>query len=216
MVNVCISQYLSERANVPRSVTIYNPVADKAFKAEVGSHQRDDVIVFAGRLVAEKGLDVLLHAVAMLPGVRLRIAGDGPMRSVWQRLAAEIGVGDRAEFLGAISFDELGELYANAAVVCVPSAWEEPFGYAAAEAMAMGRAVVATPSGALRELLADGRGFVAAAPTPEALARILHEALEDIGGRVAVERQARDFALSDLSMECVGPKYEALYKAVAS
>ena len=116
--------------------------------------------------MAEKGLDVLLHAVSMLPGVRLRIAGDGPMRSEWQRLADEIGVGGRAEFLGAMSLGELGGLYADAAVVCVPSAWQEPFGYAAAEAMAMGRAVVATPSGALPELLGDDRGFIAAAPTP--------------------------------------------------
>lgn len=215
-VNVCVSHYLAERVNVPRSVTVYNPVSDRAFKAELSSHQHDDVVAFAGRLVAEKGLDVLLHAAAMLPDVRLRIAGEGPMRSVWQRLATEIGVGDRAEFLGAMSLAELEELYADASVVCVPSAWQEPFGYAAAEAMAMGRAVVATPSGALPELLADGRGFVAAACTPEALASTLLEALEDAGRRKVAEHKARDFALSDLSMECVGPKYEALYQAAAS
>lgn len=215
-VNVCVSRYLAERANVPRSVTIYNPVSDRAFKAELGSHQHDGVVVFAGRLVAEKGLDVLLHAVAMLPGVRLRIAGKGPMRSVWQRLAAEIGVGGRTEFLGAMSLAELGQLYSDASVVCVPSAWQEPFGYVAAEAMAMGRAVVATPSGALPELLADARGFVAAAATPKALAAVLQEALQDGGRRKRAERKARDFALSNLSMECVGPKYEALYQKAAS
>ena len=86
-----------------------------------------------------------------------------------------------------MSLAELGELYADAAVVCVPSAWQEPFGYAAAEAMAMGRAVVATPSGALPELLADGRGFVAAElSTREALAGHCDEALEDGGRRRAV------------------------------
>ena len=138
------------------------------------------------------------------------------MRSAWQRLAAEIGVGDRAEFLGAKSLAELGELYADATVVCVPSAWEEPFGYAAAEAMAMGRAVVATPSGALPELLADERGFVAAAPTPRALAATLEEALADGYRRRTVERNAREFALSNLSVESVGPRYEALYQAAAS
>ena len=215
-VNVCVSQYLAERVSVPRSVTIYNPVSDRAFKADLGSDQQDQVVVFAGRLVAEKGLDVLLRALAMLPGVRLRVAGDGPMRAVWQRLAAEIGVGDRTEFLGAMSLTELGDLYADAAVVCVPSAWEEPFGYVAAEAMAMGRAVVATPSGALPELLADGRGFVAAASTPKVLAETLLAALEDDERRKSSERKARDFALSDLSIECVGPKYEALYGTVAS
>ena len=77
---------------------------------------------------------------------------------------------DRPSSLVPCHLLKLGGLYADAAVVCVPSAWQEPFGYAAAEAMAMGRAVVATPSGALRELLGDGRGFVAAAPTSDALA----------------------------------------------
>ena len=138
------------------------------------------------------------------------------MRSVWQRLAAESGVDDRTEFLGAMSFAELRELYADATVACVPSAWQEPFGYAAAEAMAMGRAVVATPSGALPELLADGRGFVASKATPKALAATLRESLEDGARRKEAERKARDFALSDLSMERVGPKYEALYQAAAS
>ena len=74
-VNVS-SRYLAERANVPRSVTIYNPVSDRVFKAELGGNLQDDMVVFAGRLVAEKGLDVLLRAVAMLPGVRLRVAGE--------------------------------------------------------------------------------------------------------------------------------------------
>jgi glycogen(starch) synthase len=197
-------------------VTIYNPVSDRAFKADLGSHQQDQVVVFAGRLVAEKGLDVLLRALAMLPGVRLRVAGDGPMRAVWQRLAAEVGVGDRTEFLGAMSLTELGVIYADAVVVCVPSAWEEPFGYAAAEAMAMGRAVVATPSGALPELLADGRGFVAAAATPKDLAVTLLAALEDGDRRKSVEQKARDFALNTLSVDCVGPKYEAIYQRAAS
>jgi len=197
-------------------VTVYNPVAGTAFEAEFGSRPQDDVVVFAGRLVAEKGLDVLLHAVAMLPEVRLQIAGEGPMRRVWQRLAAEIGLDNRAEFLGAKSFAELVELYADATVACVPSLGPEAFGYAAAEAMALGRAVVAAPSGALPELLADDRGFVAAAPTPKALARTLHQALEDAGRRKAAERKARDFALNNLSLECVGTKYEALYQEAAT
>jgi glycosyltransferase involved in cell wall biosynthesis len=197
-------------------VTIYNPVSDRAFETQVGSDQQDDVVFFSGRLVAEKGLDVLLRAVTMLPGVRLQIAGDGPMRRVWQRLAAESGVDDRTEFLGTMSFTELRELYADATVACVPSAWQEPFGYAAAEAMAMGRAVVATPSGALPELLGEGRGFVAAASTPEALARMLHQALEDVGRRKVAERKARKFAQENLSMERVGPRYEAVYRTAAS
>ena len=113
--------YLAERANLPRSVTIYNPVSDRAFKAELGSDQQDDVVVFAGRLVAEKGLDVLLHAVAMMPSVRLRIAGDGPMRVGVATAGSRDRGGRPSRVSGRQVLAELGELYAEAAVVCVPS-----------------------------------------------------------------------------------------------
>lgn len=213
--NVCVSDYLAKRTNLPRSVMIYNPISKVAFESELDGDRRD-LVLFAGRLVTEKGLDLLLHAMVLVPDVRIRIAGEGPMRSTWERLAGEIGLAGRVRFLGAKSFTELVEHYRDAAVVCVPTLSPESFGYTAAEAMAMGRAVVATPSGALPELLADGRGFVAAAATPKALAAALREALENGGRRKRAEKRARDFALSNLSVDCVGPQYEALYESAAS
>jgi len=215
-VNVCVSRYLAAETNLPRSVTVYNPVSRRAFDSELNSGEQNELVVFAGRLVTEKGVDVLLRAMAILPNVQLRIAGEGPMKLTWERLAVEIGVGDRARFLGAKSFAELIEIYGDAAVLCVPTLSRESFGYAAAEAMAMGRAVVATPSGALPELLADGRGFISAAATPGALAAALQQALGDGDRRKRAERKARDFALNSLSVDTLGPQYEALYQAAAS
>lgn len=177
--NIPVSHYLAGRLQVPRASVIYNPVARRAFTTETPGTGEDDLIAFAGRLVAEKGLDTLLHAVAKLPGVRLEIAGTGPMRGVWEALAGDLGLERRVKFLGNLSFDGVAALYLRSTVVCVPSAWDEPFGYAAAEAMALGCAVVATPRGALPELLREGRGFVAESMHPDALAAALARALRE-------------------------------------
>lgn len=211
-VNVCISRYLAWRLGMPRSRIIYNPVAARAFAARVLGSGQEGVIAFAGRLVAEKGLDLLIQALVRLPGVRLEIAGDGPLRESLEVLAKTLGISSRISFLGVLSFEGVVELYARAAVVCVPSAWHEPFGYSAAEAMAMERPVVATPNGALPELLGKGRGFVAERPTPEALASALAGALVDPEARGRVAASARAFALAELDIEVIGRRYVQCYE----
>jgi glycosyltransferase involved in cell wall biosynthesis len=174
------------------------------------------VIAFAGRLVAEKGLDLLIRALAYLPSARLEVAGDGPLRESLETLAKDLGVSSRISFVGAIPFEGVAELYARAAVVCVPSAWHEPFGYSAAEATAMERPVVATPNGALLELLRDGRGFVAEQATPEALASALSSALRNPTARGLAAARARAFAIAELTLDVLGPRYLQCYLEAAS
>lgn len=212
--NVPVSRYLQARLGLPRSHPIYNPVADRAFAIRADGSE-EPVVAFAGRLVEEKGLDVLIDALGLLPDVRLEVAGDGPMRGVWQQRAVQQGVAPRIRWHGRLDFGGVAELYARAAVVCVPSVWQEPFGYAAAEAMAMGCAVVATPNGALPELLADGRGFVAEAATAQALADALRRALSDPAARRAAGEAARRFAHAQLHIDTTGAAYVEVYREVA-
>ena len=126
--------------------------------------------------------------------------------------ARSSGVSNRVELVGTNCIDRVVELYASAAVACVPSLWQEPFGYAAAEPMAAGRAVVATPSGALPELLAEGRGFVAAGFTPNDLALALRAALEDPAGRAETENHASVFAKSCFDPNVVAGQYLKAYQ----
>jgi glycosyltransferase involved in cell wall biosynthesis len=213
--NVCVSRYLDRRLALPRSAVIYNPVPEKALASRTLTAGEDGLIAFAGRLVAEKGLHILLRSLPRLPDARLEVAGDGPLRSSAERLAATLRVADRVRFRGALPFQGIAELYARASVVCVPSAWDEPFGYVAAEAMAMGRPVVGTPSGALPELLKGGRGYLAGGPDPPALARALEAALGDPRSRREAGERAANFAHRELSPEVIGPRYEALYREAA-
>lgn len=213
--DVCISRYLADRLGICQSRLIYNAVSWTAFEARAGGPGQDGLVVFAGRLVAEKGLGLLLQALALVPGARLEVAGDGPLRAEWEELARSLGVASRVRFLGSLPLQGVVELYARAAVVCVPSLWDEPFGYAAAEAMAMERPVVATPRGALPELLADGRGFLASEPTPEALAAALDAAMGDDPARLEAAARARAFALSEFALDVVGTRYMECYQQAA-
>src|SRR5204863_10015421 len=80
--NVSVSRYLEARLRLPASLVIYNPVARRV-ASEPSSSGGDSMVAFAGRLVAEKGLDLLLRALKLVPDARLEIAGDGPLLGEW-------------------------------------------------------------------------------------------------------------------------------------
>lgn len=119
-------------------------------------------ILFVGRVVAWKGLRVLLDAAAMLPGdVELHVAGDGAHRQEMQEHAKRLGIEERLTFHGWVPHEELGELYRRCSAVAFPTVAPEPFGNVGPEAMVHGRPVVAFDVGGVREWLVDGEnGFV--------------------------------------------------------
>ena len=116
-------------------------------------------ILFVGRLVPSKGVDVVIRAfgavLRRLPEARLMIAGDGDQRLYLERLARFLGLRQRVSFLGWKSPAELARLYRASAVTSVPSLYE-PFGLVALEAMACGRPVVVSRVGGLAEIVEDG------------------------------------------------------------
>jgi glycosyltransferase involved in cell wall biosynthesis len=108
--------------------------------------------LYVGRLTAEKGVGTLLRAWRKLPGIPLRIAGDGELRGTLQRDAAGLPV----EFLGRVSAARVIELMQDAALLVVPSECYEGFPRVIVEAFATGAAVVAADIGGLGELISDG------------------------------------------------------------
>jgi glycosyltransferase involved in cell wall biosynthesis len=206
--NVFVSRYLRSRCGLPGPV-IYNPVLPSALERGEDAPV-SDTIVSAGRFVREKGFDILLRAMAHVDA-RLVLAGDGPLRGALEALTADLGLGQRVTFPGRMTLAELQALYAEAVLTCVPSVWGEPFGYAVAEAMAAGVPVVGVPTGAIPELLADGRGFVAASVTHEALAATIRQALSDEADRANRSSRAAVFAREELHVDVIGRRYEELY-----
>lgn len=133
--------------------------------AETG---RGDVL-FVGRLASEKGVSSLLQAFRRVQHTLL-IVGDGPQRHYLEKLAATLGLQDRVRFAGIVPHEQLASFYGSAGVVVVPSL-HESYGRVIVEAMAFGRAVVATDTDGARELIQDGEtGFIVPIRDVEALA----------------------------------------------
>ncbi len=108
--------------------------------------------------------DFLNAAKAVLQeeaGVHFILAGEGPQRQEYERMAAQLGISGRVTFTGRVR-DPLGEgFWAACDIACQVSRWQEAFGLTIAEAMAAGRPLIGTRTGAIPELIEDGRsGFL--------------------------------------------------------
>lgn len=115
---------------------------------------------YVGRLVEEKGVDLLLWAISeMEPSVRLRIAGDGPARHRLKRMADELGVTHQVAFLPPIAHEELANFYHDLDALVLPSRatedWQEQFGRVLIEAMACGVPVIGSDCGAIPGVIGD-------------------------------------------------------------
>ncbi|HEY8080027.1 MAG TPA: glycosyltransferase family 4 protein [Labilithrix sp.] len=168
--------------------------------------------LISGRLEPRKGVDVALHALALVPGAELEIAGDGDDRDALQRLAAKLGVGARARFTGF--FTDVRDAIARADVA-LSSARAEGLGIALLEAMAARRPVVALPTGGVPELVRDGEtGWLARGATAEALARAMKDAMTSAEERARRGERARELAAERFSIDAMARGYEAVYASI--
>jgi glycosyltransferase involved in cell wall biosynthesis len=136
-------------------------------------------LAFAGRLSAQKSLDVALAALAEVEDVTLVIAGDGERRVPLERRAAELGVADRVHFLGAQSRDRVLELFRAADASLLSSSWEN-FPHTVVEALAVGTPVLATRVGGVGEIVHDGEnGLLVPAGDRDALADSIRRFFDD-------------------------------------
>jgi glycosyltransferase involved in cell wall biosynthesis len=128
-----------------------------------------------GRLHPNKAFDVLIRAVAAIPGLHLWIAGDGPLRDALQSLAIELGAADRIRFLGWR--DDVPALFAAADIFVCPSR-HEPLGNVVIESWAQAVPVVAAAAQGPRQLIDNGTtGMLVPIDDPPALADALRHLL---------------------------------------
>lgn len=160
--------------------------------------------VFAGRMVPEKGVQVLVDAFARVvherPDARLILAGDGPERTSIEERIAKHSLSGHVECTGWLHGAALDAILERAWLQVVPSLWVEPFGLTGAEAMMRGTAVVASARGGPAELVRDGvTGILVEPGSPEALAGALLSLLGNRERAEAMGRDGRRFALERLT-----------------
>ncbi len=143
-----------------------------------------------GRLHRNKGFDVLLRALPLLPGgAHLSLAGEGPERAALEALARELGVADRVSFLGWR--EDTGALLAACDVFVCPSR-HEPLGNVVLEAWSAARPVVAAAAQGPREVVRDGEtGLLVPPEAPAPLAAAVSALLADAPRRAALAAAGR-------------------------
>ncbi len=189
-----VDRHLSANGLVRRAVIPLFTTIPAEARPEHAARRR---VVFAGRIVAPKGIDVLIRAAQKVDG-EFVVCGDGWRLDRARRLVRRLGVEDRVHFRGWLGTDALARELAEASVLAMPSVWPEPFGLVGIEAFAAGRPVVASATGGVRDWLRDGVNGLAVEPGDhDALAHALNELLADpdrcetmgaAGRRLAAER----------------------------
>lgn len=168
-VSICVSDFQRGRLRAP-AVLIPNPLDQEFLQRSVHPRPRFD-FGFVGRLVSDKGVALLIEALWRIkircPGASLRVIGDGPERAALQAQVSGLELGDRVIFSGILTGADLVSAMAECGCLVVPSVWEEPFGMAAIEGLAVCRHVIVTRRGALPEVV--GRFGTVVDPDPSAL-----------------------------------------------
>ncbi len=153
--NIAISRAIAEHAGV-QSVIIGNPYDDSVFRL-LPEVARDRELVLLGRLVSDKGADLLLDALGLLSSrgsrPRLTIVGTGSEESALRAQAERVGLAAQVEFVGALSGDALARCLNRHRIIVVPSRWAEPYGLVALEGIACGCAAVGSDRGGLPEAI---------------------------------------------------------------
>jgi len=175
-------------------------------------------VLYVGRLDRRKGLPVLLRAMADVlrraPDARLVVAGPGPLERRCRRICDQLGITGSVAFVGPVPPDELPGYYANCTVYVSPTINRESMGIVLIEAMACGRAVVASDIPGYDEVVQSGRnGLLVPRDDAPALASAITAVLRDNALRDRLETGALARA-HDFAWPLIAGRIETVYRRV--
>ena len=210
--NVAISEAIAQHIGHP-SIVLGNPYDADTFRP-LPDVQRNGELLFVGRLVSDKGLDLLLHALGRLRDAgllpTLTVVGEGPDRAENEELVEELGLSRCVKFVGVVRGTELARLMNAHRILVVPSRWAEPFGIVALEGIACGCVVVGSEGGGLREAIGPC-GCTVPNGNVRALTETLRRVLSDPAQREEMRMQAK-LHLEKFELSTVSASYLALFR----
>jgi rhamnosyl/mannosyltransferase len=174
------------------------------------------IVLFVGRLVRYKGVDVLIEAMRGISASAV-IVGDGPERRDLQNRARALGLSDRVKFLGEVSDDELAALYRACDLLVLPSVTrQEAFGLVQLEAMAAGKPVISTDLGTGAGWVNQHgeTGLVVAPGDAQALHDAIRQLAADQARRESLGRAGRERARTVFTIDRMIDRALALYRDV--
>jgi glycosyltransferase involved in cell wall biosynthesis len=219
---VAVSEFTARRMGLSddrRLAVVGNGVALREIEAEPAVADAADII-YVGRLIDEKRVDLLLDAMHLLrdrfPTLRCEIVGDGPELMALRRRAADLDLAGRVDFRGPVPGSAVYGRIKSASVLVLPSI-REGFGMTAAEAQACGTVpvVVRSVASAAPDLVRDGVDGVLVDATAEALADGIASVLNDAGRMRTLAENARHAGMTR-DWDVLAARMEAIYRGEAA
>lgn len=178
------------------------------------------VIGYVGRLVAEKGVDLLLEALAGLEGEwQARILGSGPMRESLQAQARRLGLADRVSFDAPLPSAHLPDYYRRLDLLVLPSRtrpnWKEQFGRVLVEAMACGVPVIGSDCGEIPHVIGDA-GLIFPEGRADRLQALLSRLQADPALRADLARRGRERVLAGYTQAQVAAQTYQVYRTLVA
>jgi glycosyltransferase involved in cell wall biosynthesis len=210
--NATISRAIAERIPAPSTI-VGNPYNEHVYlpRPEI---PREIELVYLGRLVSDKGVDTLLHALLQLKrwnlSPRLTIIGSGPEERALRHLAKNLGINRQVDFTGSKQPEEIARLLNAHQVLVVPSRMPEPFGIVVLEAVACGCVIVASRAGGLPDAVGKC-GITYEIGDLEALTHALHLVLTRPELRAEIATHAERH-LENFRPGIVARKYLAVFE----
>jgi len=214
-----VSRWLASevRELVPSASPVVAPMPVSTSLFHPGTSRAGDRLLFVGRLNAQKGVALLLDAIArMRHPVHLDVVGDGPDAEKLRDQSDALGISSRVAWHGAQVQPALPSFYQRASVVVVPSIGEG-LGLVAVEAQLCEAPVVAFDSGGITDTIVHGEtGLLAPPADVDALATALDRLFDDPELRSALGRAGRMSALGDFAPESAARRYATLYRSLVA
>jgi glycosyltransferase involved in cell wall biosynthesis len=223
-----ISTYTGQalREYVPGVSTVTIPFGAAAVSREqretLRSRKKEDPfeLLFVGRLVQRKGVDVLLRAAKILsaePRLSIRIVGGGPELEPLQRLARDLEIEHRVKFDGVVTTERIDELFARCDALVLPAIVTETgdtegLGVVLIEAMGYGKPVIASAAGGIVDIVKDGdTGLLVSTGDPESLARAILHAMDQPEELEQIARRGKAFAEDAFGWDTIVAKLSEVY-----
>lgn len=196
-----------------RSAILRNPFHSPAHSLHP---DYEDYILYFGRLINEKGADLLVQAMKDVPEAHLKIVGEGPDETKLRSLSKESGCSN-ISFLGPLWGEDLNKVLYKCRAVVVPSIWHENFPYVILQAFAVGKPVIGTNRGGIPELVKNQQfGLIYEALDIQALSSAIRQLWGNPEKAVEMGRAAKAWCDLEFNDDIFGKALMNIYNGVLS